>query len=260
MLGILLAAAGVVAALLALVYWRQEALLFQPERLPADYAFALPQVEEVSIAVDGASLSGLHLQLPQPKGLVFYLHGNAGSLASWFVDTDFYRQANFDLFMFDYRGYGKSTGSIRSEAQLRADVRAAWRRIAPRYRGLRKVILGRSLGTALAAGLAAEVRPDLAILVSAYWSMDEMRRLHYPYLPAWLLRYPLKTSEDVARIDGRVLLVHGELDDLIPPRHSALLQKRARDARVQLISGAGHNDLQDSDAYRKVIAAALAGS
>jgi alpha-beta hydrolase superfamily lysophospholipase len=61
--------------------------------------------------------------------------------------------------MRDYRGYGKSSGRIESQAQLEADVRAAWDRIAPRYAGLMRVIAGRSLGTALAAGLAAECNP-----------------------------------------------------------------------------------------------------
>jgi uncharacterized protein len=61
---------------------------------------------------------------------------------------------NYDLFIIDYRGYGKSTGRIESEVQLHADVRAAWEAIAPRYRGKPIVIYGRSLGTGLAASLA----------------------------------------------------------------------------------------------------------
>jgi hypothetical protein len=64
-------------------------------------------------------------------GVVFYLHGNAGNLDSWFVNADFWRQANVDLFMLDYRGYGKSSGRITSQAQLEADVRAAWAAVAP---------------------------------------------------------------------------------------------------------------------------------
>jgi alpha-beta hydrolase superfamily lysophospholipase len=88
--------------------------------------------------------------------------------------SDFYRAANYDLFMLDYRGYGKSSGRIESEAQLRADVLAAWRTVEAQYAGKRKVIYGRSLGTALAAGLAAEVQPDLTILVSPYCDMAQL--------------------------------------------------------------------------------------
>ena len=128
-----IAAVAAYALLLAWVYWRQESLLFQPEPLAPGHMFGLPDVREVRIDVDGATLSALHLKLPQPRGVVFFLHGNGGNLATWFTNSDFYRKANYDLFMIDYRGYGKSSGRIEGEAQLRADVRAAWDRVAPQY-------------------------------------------------------------------------------------------------------------------------------
>jgi hypothetical protein len=254
---------GVCCLLVSAVYLWQEALLFAPETLPAGHTFDLPGVVEVEVPVPGATLSALHMRLAEPKGVVFYLHGNAGNLAEWFVNLDFYRRANFDLFMIDYRGYGKSGGRIRSEAQLRADVAAAWQQIAPRYQGLRKVFLGRSLGTALAAGLAADLpageQPDLTILVSPYWSMVELERLHYPLIPALLLRYRLETFRDVARIQGPVLLLHGDRDELIPWTHSQRLQGVARAAQFVPIRGAAHNDLQDFAQYKSAIAQRLDG-
>jgi len=253
--------AGLAGLLLGAVYVGQEALLFAPERLPADHAFDLPDVVETRVPVDGAQLSALHLRLPAPRGVVFFLHGNGGSLQNWFVNLDLYRRANFDLFMIDYRGYGKSSGRIRSEAQLHDDVAAAWRSIAPRYAGLRKVIFGRSLGTGLAARLAADLppaeRPDLTILVSPYWSMADLAHLHYPMLPGFLLRYPLETFRDIGRIEGPVLLLHGDHDTLIPPSHSVRLQALARSATFLPIAGAGHGDLQDFPAYREAIAQSL---
>jgi len=244
--------------LLGLVYLRQEKLIFFPEPLPADFPLAIPDVEQVLIRVDGATLMALHLKLPQPKGVVFFLHGNAGNLADWFVDTPLYRSANFDLFMIDYRGYGKSSGRIESEAQLHSDVAVAWEQIAGRYRDLRKVIYGRSLGTALAARLAARIQPDLTILVSAYWSVAELARLLYPLLPVFLLRYPLMTFQDVGRIAGRVLLIHGDHDRLIPFDHSVRLRAVARDAELVRIAGAAHGDLQDFERYQQTVAEALA--
>ena len=99
----------------------------------------------------------LQLKLPDPRGVVFFLHGNAGNLAGWFANADFYRRAGFDLVMPDYRGFGKSTGRIASAVQLRADVRAVWDACAAQYRGKRVVLYGRSLGTALAADLAEQL-------------------------------------------------------------------------------------------------------
>jgi len=245
------------AGALAAAYWRQEALLFHPDVLPAQHAFDLPDVTEVRIDVDGAVLSALHLKLPRPKGVVFFLHGNAGCLESWFVNAGFYRRANFDLFMIDYRGYGKSSGRIESEAQLHADVARAWQQVAPQYAGMRRVIYGRSLGSDLAAALAAREHPDLTILASPYWSMADLARLHYPLLPAALLRYPLETFREVARIDGPLLLLHGDQDALIPLAHAERLQALNPRATLVSVPGAGHGDLQEFPVYTAAVAAAL---
>jgi pimeloyl-ACP methyl ester carboxylesterase len=246
------------AALLAI--WRyQEKLLFLPVPLPPDTRLARDlDVHERFVDVPGARLSVLELRLPQPAGVVFFLHGNAGNLESWFVNAAFYRRANFDLVMLDYRGYGKSTGRIESEAQLHEDVWAVWQSVAERYRDRHVVIYGRSLGTALAAALAERVRPDLTLLVSPYTSMVALAREHYGWVPPALLRYPLRTDASIGRIDGPVLLVHGERDDLITPSHSQALQALARSARFVVVPGAGHGDLQDFDVYLRTVADALA--
>lgn len=246
------------AALVALLWWRQERLLFFPERLPPDYRFDLAaDVHERSIDVPSAVLHALHLQLPAPRGVVFYLHGNAGSLRSWFADVDFYRRANFDLFMLDYRGYGKSSGHVDSEAQLHADVRAAWEQVAARYVGGRRVLLGRSLGSALAAQLALTVRPELTILVSPYTSVHALAAEHYPWVPGFALRYPLATDAALARLRTPVLLLHGERDTVIAPSHSLALQRANPAARLHVVNGAGHNDLDSFAEYHEVLHAAL---
>ena len=248
-----IAAIAAYAALVAWFYWRQESLLFQPQALAPAHEFGLPDVREVRIEVDGATLSALHLKLPQPRGVVFFLHGNSGNLATWFTNSDFYRKANYDLFMLDYRGFGKSSGRIESEAQLRADVRAAWDRVAPQYAGKRKVIYGRSLGTGLASGLAAQVQSDLTILVSPYCSMAELMQRHYPLLPTAILRYPLATCGDVGRIHGRLLLVHGEEDALIPISQSERVLSFAPQATLLRIAGAAHNDVHRFNGYTEAL-------
>lgn len=246
------------AAGTALLWWRQEGLLFHPQPLPADARLATePDVHEAVVEVPGARLSVLELRLAAPRGVVFFLHGNAGNLQSWFTDTDVYRRAGYDLVMPDYRGYGKSTGRIDSEAQLHADVMAVWRHVAPRYAGKRVVIVGRSLGTGLAAELAATVQPDLTVLVSPFASIAGLARDYYPWLPPQVVRYPLRTDRAVTRIRGPLLLVHGERDDIIPFAESIKLQALVPQAKLVRVAGGGHNDLQDLPAYREALADAL---
>ncbi len=258
------AAALVYAGLLAFLWWKQEALIFLPAPLPADHRFQLtPDVHESTVPVEGATLSLLHMRLPAPKGVVFFLHGNAGNLQSWFTDTAFYREANFDLVMVDYRGFGKSTGAIANGPQLYADVWAAWLAVADRYRGKRVVLYGRSLGTGLAAELAQRMTaqgrvPDLTVLVSPYASMQELAGEIYPWVPTFLLRYPLPTGRDLAAAQGDVLILHGDADRLIPVDHARRLAQRVPRARLVEVPGATHDDIHVQPAAVEAFRAALA--
>jgi pimeloyl-ACP methyl ester carboxylesterase len=259
---LVLAAVPLLLYLLALawLWWRQERLLFQPDPWPPEEPAALAEsdVHQVWVDVPGARLHALHLRGSEAKGLVFFLHGNGGNLASWFVNAEFYRRAGFDLFMLDYRGYGRSTGSIASEAQLMDDVRAAWGAVAQQYAGRPVVVYGRSLGSGLAAQLAAEVRPALTVLVSPYRSMASLAAEQYPWVPLALLRYPLRTDAVIARIQGPVRIVHGELDTLIPLTHAEALRQAAGErARLLRLRDAAHNDIQDSTAYLEALRAEL---
>lgn len=257
-LALLLLPAAVWAAVTAALWWQQERLLFHPTPLAPDVRLATePDVHESAVEVPGARLSVLALRLAQPRGVVLFLHGNAGNLQGWFTDAAFYRRAGFDLVMPDYRGYGKSTGRIQSEAQLHADVAAVWRAVAPRYAGKRVVLIGRSIGTGLAARLAADIQPDLTVLVSPYASIVGLARERFPWLPPQAVRYPLRTDEVIERIRGPVLLLHGRQDEIIPVSESRKLQALSPHVRLQEIEGAGHNDLHLFPAYRDGLTGAL---
>lgn len=263
---VLILAAGALlayAALLAFLWWRQESIMFYPVPLPADHPLSpAPDVRERTVAVEGAGLSVLHLEQPRARGVVFFLHGNAGNLRGWFANADFYRAAGFDLVMPDYRGFGKSTGRIASAEQLRTDVRAAWDAVSEQYRGRRVVLYGRSLGTGLAADLARQLSaegrpPDLTVLVSPYTSMRALASEFYPWVPGALLRYPLETERHLPGIAGPVLLVHAEQDTLIRGHHAQRLQQLHRAARLVVVPGAGHNDVHEAPAYRDALRRAL---
>jgi len=261
---LLAAVATLYAAVLLALWFGQERLLFFPQTLPATHRFAVDaDVHERWVEVPGARLNALHLRLPQPDGVVFFLHGNGGSLDNWFVNAAFYRAANLDLYMLDYRGYGKSSGRIESQAQLEADVRAAWRQIEAHYAGrigqpgFKRVVYGRSLGTGLASSLSVELQPELTVLVSPYESMLAVAQEHYPWVPARLLRYPLRSAEALARVKTPILLAHGGRDTLIPPRHSQALKAVAPQAELLVVPEAGHGDIHEFSAYLDTLAAAM---
>jgi hypothetical protein len=267
-LGLLAVAATAYTAAIGWLWWRQEKLLFEPTPLdPADKLCDEPDVHERWIDVPGARLSCAQLKRPDPRGVMFFLHGNSGNLRDCLVELDAFREVDFDVVMFDYRGYGKSSGRIESEEQLRADVRAVWDAYASQYDGKRVVIAGQSLGTALAAGLGAQLcaegrAPDLTLLVSPYSSMrtlaDELYPWASPWVPEGVLRYPLHTAEDALRLKSPLMLVHGDKDELIGIHHSHALASAVPAARLHCLEGAGHGDVHKHPRFRSMLAGALA--
>lgn len=242
-------AALLYGAVVVFFYASQESLIFRPTKLSADHQFNLANTTEVKIPVEGAVLSALHFKHPGSKGVIFFLHGNGGSLANWLRSTDFYAKNNFDLFMIDYRGFGKSTGKIESEAQLHADVMTAWKMVAPQYEGKKRVIFGRSLGTTLTAKLASEVQPDWTVLVSPFYNLDAMRQDLYPFLPGALMRYTFTTNEWLPKINGAVTIVHGDVDELINFKHAERLHALVPKAELVKINGGTHNNLHHLPQY-----------
>ena len=257
--------AALYGAAVAWLWFRQERLLFEPDPLPGDDAlFTDTDVHEFMVDVPGARLSVAQLKLPDPRGVVFYLHGNSGNLRKWFVGLDAFRELGFDVVMMDYRGFGRSSGRIESEAQLRADVRAVWNAIATQYEGRRIVISGQSLGTGLAANLGAELcsagcPPDLALLISPYSSMRALADEHYPWVPSAVLRYPLQTVQHANKLSCPVMLVHGDRDELIGHHHSEAIRKLLPQCRLVLLEGAGHSDVHEHPSFRQHVSTALAG-
>lgn len=242
-----------------LIWFKQEKLLFHPEPLTADHRFKLAYTSEVFIDVPGAKLHALYLQQPaeKSKGIVLFLHGNAGNLETWFTGAEFWLTTGFDVLMPDYRGFGKSTGQIESEAQLNDDVLHAWKFVAQHYVNKKKVVYGRSLGTGLATTFAKEEPVDLLVLVSPYTSMTAIARHYYPWVPSAFLRYPLKTDLLLPQLHSKIVLFHGDKDSLIPVAHSERLQKLNSNAQLIVIPGAGHGDIHNFTAFTDALKQAL---
>ena len=240
------------------MYKFQESIIFPGTALVQTHEFIQePYLHERFIEVDGAKLNALHFQQPSARGLIFFLHGNAGNLDSWLPDVDFYRQENYDVFMLDYRGYGKSTGKIQSQEQVNKDILTAWHSVASLYDNKPIVIYGRSIGTYFATQLATQVKSDLLVLVSPFTNMQHIARQKFSWLPTQLLRYPLATDKSIQAIRSPLLILHGAEDRLIPPSHAHQLYALMPQASLTIIEQAAHNDIHDFDEYEAVLAKTL---
>ncbi|MGZ3863104.1 MAG: alpha/beta hydrolase [Bacteroidia bacterium] len=243
------------------MYFIQESILFHPKKLDANYAFNFKQkFEEFNIpAEDGKKINGLLLKCDSAKGLVFYLHGNAGALDTWGEIGEKYAAVHYDIFILDYRGFGKSEGEISSEAQFYSDIQLAYNEMKKRYNEKNIVVVGYSIGTGPAAMIAANNNPKLLVLQAPYYCMPDMMHNSYPFIPDFLLKYKLKTHDFVARAKAPVLVFHGTNDKIIYYGSSLKLKEHFKPGdKLITLEGEGHsrlgNNLQVISEMKKALA------
>lgn len=246
--------------LAALVYFGQEKIVFYPQKLPPDYVFrfGLPFRELVIPAADGTPLHGLLFPVPAPRGLVFYLHGNAGSLAGWGEIAGTYTRLGYDVFLPDYRGFGKSGGRVSGEAQFYADAQAAYDRLREQYDAQNIVVIGYSIGTAVAARLAATNRPQQLILQAPYYSLPDLARRLFPVLsrvlPGALIKYKFNTWQFVRDAQVPVTVFHGDRDEVIPHEAALQLKKYLKPHdRFVTLPRQGHNGMNENPDYQAAL-------
>ena len=239
----------------AILYVAQERMIFLPERLAADHRYSFPvDFEEVAWQVDGARLNGLHFPVADAKGVVLYLHGNAGSLRSWgMIATEFVGRG-YAVLIPEYRGYGKSQSRLTGEKALHEDALGAYEFLRQQYRDDQIVVYGRSLGTGIAVRLAAARTPRMLILETPYFSLRELATRQFPLVPPFLLKYPLRTDLWIASVSSPIYLIHGTRDELIPYDSSTrLLPLIKTESELITVEGGGHNNLAAFAAYHDAL-------
>jgi len=176
--------------------------------------------EEVWLASDdGTKLHGWFVPHPNPNHAILYCHGNGEHIA---VNADLAARLRDHLkaavFLFDYRGYGRSEGRP-SEAGCVADARAAQRWLAARMGKSPSdiVLMGRSLGSAVAVAVAADQGAKALVLECAFPNMPAVAAVHFPWLPVrWLMRNRYDSVLRLQRYGGPVMQTHGGRDQLVP--------------------------------------------
>jgi pimeloyl-ACP methyl ester carboxylesterase len=236
-----------------LLYVFQEKLIFFPQKLAKDYRFGFNQpFEELNITTsDKTQLHGLLFKADSSKGVVFYLHGNGGALDSWGEVAQTYTSLNYDVFLLDYRGYGKSEGAIGGQKQLFEDVQTVYDTLKNRYEENKIVVLGYSIGTGPASWVAANNNPALLILQAPYYSLTDMMRSSYPIIPTFILKYKFETNKYLQRCKAPVVIFHGNQDEVIYYGSSLKLQTnfKQHDTLITL-QGQSHNGITDNAVYQ----------
>jgi uncharacterized protein len=257
---------AVLAALIVLLWWRQERIVFQPPAPPWPDAGTARRIDYRT--ADGEQLFGYVVgDPPRSPGMLLVFHGNA-DLAAWQIPwaTELANRTGWSVFLAEYRGYAGASGTPSYEGSAH-DARAAYAvvrdslGVAPD----RIAFFGHSLGTAIASELASEARPAALVLQSPFTSARDMARIIIarPLHALWevIARVHFDTRERVRSIDAPVWVAHGTNDFIIPARMGRAVHEAARvKGELLIVPTAGHNDVATvgGDAYWDWLARALA--
>ncbi|WP_130733561.1 alpha/beta hydrolase [Flavobacterium sp. J27] len=242
--------------LCGILYFYQEKIIFLPTKLNPNFQFKFKQSfeERNFITPDGKKLNGLLFKSENLKGLIFYLHGNAGNLNSWGFTAETYTRLHYDVFILDYRGYGKSEGKIKSQQQLFDDATLAYQKMKQEYNENKIIITGDSIGSGIASYLAATNHPKKLILQAPYYNLTTMMQQKMPFIPSFILKYKLENNEYLKTCRCPVYLFHGKEDTIIPFQSSQKLKEECMGvSQLILINYLGHNGMNENSMYQSEI-------
>lgn len=245
-LGVILSATAAFGALCLVVYSRQASLVYFPLRQvqvrPADVG--LPSRDVELTTEDGERLRAWAIPPEAPQApWILFSHGNGGNMSHRLERALVLRRCGVGLLLYDYRGYGESTGTP-SEEGLTKDAEAAWRWLVE-DQGVppeRVVLMGESLGGGVTTALAARHRPAAMILESTFTSAVDLGAELYPWLPVRLLsRHRFPSRDRLAGMDFPKLFMHSPEDDVIPYHHGRELFDAAPEPKAWFDLVGGHN-------------------
>lgn len=222
------------------VFFPQKELDLQPNNLGL-------QAEDVYVKVDDkVQIHGWFFAPPDDRApVLLFCHGNAGNISHRLDNVRHLLRHGLGVMLFDYRGYGKSTGRPSEEGVYR-DGRACYRHLVAE-KGIppeRIVPLGRSLGAAVAVEVALHHPVRCVILESAFTSTRDMAKRMGPFaLLSPVMPANYNSLDKIPRLGVPTLIIHGREDDIVPFKMGETLYSAAREPKAFLpLDDAGHND------------------
>lgn len=246
-LGILI---GAYLVLCAFIFLSQDDLIFVRRPNDRDLA-ARYRDSHVEIRSEGESLEGWWIEDPTATNdiLVIYFGGNAEDVLVTASSSPLNAK---QMLLMNYRGYGHSTGepsqnALYQDALHIYNFAVDQKKISPS----KIVLIGRSLGAAVATMLAANREVGGAVLITPFDSMVSVASRHYSFVPVpWLLRHPFPSDEWARKARAPVLILAADHDAIIPASHAKRLFEAWRGPKeFHMMKGVGHNDVQSDPNY-----------
>lgn len=245
---------GLIVGVLLAFYFLQEKIIFSPIKLDEDYHYPFEiEFEEKFYEVDlGIRLNTLLFKAKESKGLIFYVHGNADNLRYWGQFAAFFVDLGYDVFMFDFRGFGKSDGKIKGERLLQRDTKRLYLKMLEQYDSSKIHIYGFSLGTGIAARLASRQPCATLFLEAPYFNFVDLINYHKGYLPAsWISRYYFRTNKYLKDVEAPIHIFHGTEDRKVPYFLGKKLKDNFPEVNFYKVEGCTHNEMQEMKLFQE---------
>jgi len=220
-----------------LIYFPTRGYTSTPTQIGIDYDSVILQTD------DKVNITAWYVPHPNPRATIIFCHGNAGNNSDRLFDIKQFHRAGYNVFIFDYRGYGESEGTP-SEIGTYLDAEAAWRYLIEEKKESpeRIILFGRSLGGAVAIELAMRHMPAALIVESSFASLEDVGRMHYPFLPVRLiLSYRYDSIKKVPHLSCPKLFIHGLDDRLIPIEQGRKLFDASSNPKMFMETPGEHN-------------------
>lgn len=259
---VLLLVAGYACILLLLMAFEGN-IIYPAPRGGSRLASAV-NAEDVSFeSADGTKLHGWYFEKPDAAATMVFFHGNAESVETsgpWIGELA--KSLDCSVFIFDYRGYGKSQGRPNEKGVVADGVAAIdWLTERTGLPSDELVYFGRSLGGGVAIQVAKQKPPKAFVLVSTFSSIVDVASKQFPWLPVrWVMKNRYESEQAIAEMDIPILQIHGDQDRTIPAELGKRLNSASpsRNKTFVLALGKGHNDLR-LNSFRNDIAKFLPG-
>lgn len=253
---------GVVAVgflLYAYSAYIERKILFYPmrqiEMTPKDIGL---QYEDVYFeAIDGARLNGWLVKKEGANAIVLFCHGNAGNISHRVEKIEIFNKLGVSMFIFDYRGYGKSQGHP-SEQGLRKDGLAAYNYLMSRHdmKDAKTLLYGESIGGGVAVYLASKGYGGALITEDTFTSIRDMTKLSLPFIPQFLIRTNFDSLSRIKGVKVPKLIIHALDDEIVPYEMGQRLFEAAPEPKEFLKLRGSHNTafLESKETYEAGLA------
>ncbi|HSB94256.1 MAG TPA: alpha/beta hydrolase [Flavitalea sp.] len=238
------------------IYYLQDRIFYHPEKLAASFNYKFGQpFKEVNIPYNKTSTINViqfHTQ-GQPKGVVIYFHGNRQNIAHYAEYAKNFTSYGYEVWMFDYPGFGKSTGTFTEQMIYNWSL-VVYKLARVSYLPSQIIFYGKSLGTGFATQLASIRDCKYLLLETPYYSLPYLLHQYLPVYPGNIVKMQVPTAEYIRNVTAPITIFQGTDDWTVTPRNCEKLRPLLKPTdTIIMINDGKHNDLPTFESYKNTL-------